>query len=510
VADNQAIYGVGRYGVAVYGEIPVAVPVSGVAITATNIGSVSVYGDANTVPQSVQASATADTDVVITADATHTLVSVSAAFAQGSVGVVGVAIHQVDGVEATATNNTAVISADSNYTTTSVQASTFVGGNTVKASATALPTGVLATGVVDVSGEGFKVYSRVIVEVVGVADSSTEIGEVVVTADAISVTTAEGSSGVVGDTVVVAKALTITESVDATASVNDVAQVIATALTLPDGSFATGTADSGSVVIADANLTLVSVEGVVTNGGVGEVNASAVADEVVGVFATGSVNDVADIIATATVIPESAQASVTADTDIIISGDSNHTLISVQGIVANGGVGQVTAAATISSDFAVEAIGFVSDDLYFIAEANVTPPAAISTGEVGSTTIVGESNLTLLSVPLSVTAGDAVVEADAIMSVFGVEALPQLDENTVVVAKALQTVEGFALVLSKTDPDVATTTTIFYPDAFAKDRVAYVYDRDNSNDRTAVVPASEDRTAYVEADYQSRTIKIAA
>lgn len=463
MADNQAIYGVGRYGVAVYGSIPVTVPVSGVTNGATLVGSVSVYGDANLTPQSVQASVTADTDVIITADAVHTLVSVSAAFAQGSVGVVGVAIHQVDGVQATGQNNTAVISADANVPTTGTVGSVLVGTAIAKASATAQPIGVFATGVADVSGEGWRVYSQVIVEIVETVEGTATVNDVVVTADAVSPVFGSTAVGNVGTTVVVAKANTTPES-------------------------AVGLGEIG--------------DGYTFIEGVGEFA------PVVGEEATGFVGTTV-VTADNVYIPDSVFATVTADTDIIITADSVHTLISVVGTALNGGVGQVIAKAQTIPD-SVEVTGYVNDDLFIVAEALVLPTAETATGVIGEPVVVADSNTSVTTERMRTTIGSVVVEADSVLSVAGLQAQAFLEDGYEVTASALQTVSGFALTLSKTDPDVTTEVTIFYPDAFALDRVAYVPTREGSNNRTAIVSATESRVAHVPADTQSRTIPIAA
>jgi hypothetical protein len=644
VADNQAIYGVGRYGVAVYGEVPVTVPVSGVAITATNIGSVSVYGDANLTPQSVHASATADTDVIITADATHTLVSVSAAFAQGSVGVVGVAIHQVDGVVATAQNNTAIVSADANVPTTGTVGSVLVGTAIAKASATAQPTGVFATGVADVSGEGFKVFSRVIVPVTVSAVGIATVTDVVVTADANTLALGSTAYGSAGTTTIVAKATTpvigtsatatledvvvtadsvlTSESLSATGSVTD-AVVTADAVTLPTGVLASATADTDIVITADSNHTLVSVSAAFAQGQVGVIGVAIVESQAVNatgftgvtvitadsnyttnsvegsvvvdtdsvvtaaantpvatdanvgsvgstevvaeantlltsvlgfgqmggnvvvaeantltnsVEATGFIGDgytfiegvgefapvvgeeatgfVGTTVVTAdnVYIPDSVFATVTADTDIIITADSIHTLISVVGVALNGGVGEVTADGVVNlENYSVEATGEV-DNVLIVAEATILPTSdtAICIGEVGDNVVTADSNLLLDNVTSTAITGDLEVVADAIMSVYGTEAVPYFSDNSVVVAKALQSVSGFALQIDQGTESVSTVVTVFYPDAFAPDRMAYVEPRQNTNNRTAIVPASESRNAIVPADSQSRVVKIAA
>ena len=75
---SGAIYGIGVYGTSRYG-------ISNVAY----------------IPDGLQGSATSDSGVVISGDANHVVVSLVAAGATGSVGVVGVAVTSLVGVEAT-------------------------------------------------------------------------------------------------------------------------------------------------------------------------------------------------------------------------------------------------------------------------------------------------------------------------------------------------------------------------------------------------------------------------
>lgn len=648
MAVNQAIYGVGVYGIASYGVVPVTVPVSGVAITATNIGSVSVYGDSNLTLSSVNAVATADTDIIITADAEHTLVSVSAAFAQGSVGIVGVAIHQVDGVVATGNNNTVIMTGDANLSTTGVLANIHQGVSTVLASAVADTVGVVATGVVDVSGDGWKVYSRIIVSVSTGVQGTTFITDVLVTAasdvpvygvsgigqsntavvkaKAIVLPEAEGSTGVIGDAVVTADSVYAVSSVEAAGDVFDV-EVVATALLLPEGVTASATADTDIIITADANHTLVSVvaefaegqvgvvgvavtetpsvEGVVettdsvvaasavssvdTETLVGEYNdvvvtASAVslirdtqyaiasmtgytnddleitADSVFavsnftayaytnnvvvvaesnievygvltyvfttfgtqviegqgnlfyvdGVSAEAQVGDQSIVVADSNYLLSGVSANVTADTDIIIEADSTHTLISVVGVALNGGVGEVTAAGVTNlTGISVEATGVVSA-VSMYGTAKIIPFPVTASAFVKDVEVIADSNTVLDSGPVYARIGNAIVIADSNVTVAVEQMESFLGEDYTVTATALTSVDGFALTISTTEPDVTAEVTVFYPDAFALDRIAYVPSREGSNNRTAVVPASEPRVALVPVDSQSRTIAIAA
>lgn len=465
LAGAQAVYGQAVYGVARYGVVPFTASVA--TYDDALVGQVntvaSITAEANVEPQSAQAVATADTDIIITADATHTLVSVSAAFAQGSVGVVGVAVHQVDGVEATGQNNTAIISADSNYTTTSVQGTLLSNTAEVTAASVTVPTGTEATIIADVSGEGWRVYSQVIVELDVAAVGTVEAGDVIAKASATAPVLGSEATGEIDDVVVVAKAVTVAESVETTGYIND-------------------------------TLTIIEGQGVDA--------------PTTGVEATGEVDSVV-IVAEANTTPESVQASVTADTDIIITADANHTLISVQGLMLNGGVGQVIAEAqTVVSS--LEATGEVGGDLTLVAKAVVTPEEATSVGYAGDTVVTADSNLVLDNVFGRAITGDPEVIADAITSVYGTEAVPYFSDNSVVVAKALQSVSGFALQIDQGTESVNAVVTVFYPDAFAPDRMAYVEPRQNTNNRTAIVPASESRNAIVPADSQSRVVKIAA
>lgn len=112
--NASAFYGTGIYGESEYGVINAEFAVTGVAGTGA-VTTVSVTGDANFSTPSVSASATTDPDVVITADAVHSITSVQGVGAASTVGIVGVAIHQVDGVEGTGENTAPTVSGDANF-----------------------------------------------------------------------------------------------------------------------------------------------------------------------------------------------------------------------------------------------------------------------------------------------------------------------------------------------------------------------------------------------------------
>jgi hypothetical protein len=291
VAANQAIYGVGLYGSAIYGVVPVTVAISGVG-----------------------SSATADTDINIYADANHAVVSVSAAVSQGSVGVVGVAIHQVSGTQSSVTAGTSSVTADA---ITSV-------------------TGVSADIIVDVTGEGWDVLSRVIVEVtetvVGtgqagqpsvIADATiippsaqssvTVSADFVITADALHTTTSvfgTVATGGVGD-VTAAAAVDTAVGVPATGYVNDSVTFVCHANVAAPSISSTASANADFTIIADSVHTSTSVFGTTATGGVGDVAAASVTDTVVGTTASTSVGTVVTV-AESVYILTSVQAAMAA------------------------------------------------------------------------------------------------------------------------------------------------------------------------------------------------------
>lgn len=136
-----------------------------------------------------------------------------------------------------------------------------------------------------------------------------------------------------------------------------------------------------------------------------------------GIFGTAEYGVVA-----VSVVPDGSQASGTADTDIIISGDALHNITSVQGVVSNGGVGDVTAAASIAlGAVSVEATGSVGD-VEALNNARPTFDGVEGTSQLGSETVTASAVVDLPS-PTIIGAGvdQAIVTAASVVVPTGSE-----------------------------------------------------------------------------------------
>lgn len=121
-------------------------------------------------------------------------------------------------------------------------------------------------------------------------------------------------------------------------------------------------------------------------------------------------------------VPDGVQASGTADTDIIISGDALHSVTSVVGTLANGGVGQVTAAATASlATVSVEATGSVGDT-EVLNNARPTFDGVEGTSAVGTSVVTADSNVAVTA-PARIDVGvdQVVITADSVIVTTGNE-----------------------------------------------------------------------------------------
>jgi hypothetical protein len=321
--------------------VPTSTSATGSVTTAT------IAGDANLSLTGVSASGTTDPDVVITADATHTVTSVQGTSATGTVGTVGVAIHQVDGVEGTGNTTTATISGDSNLTTASVSASGNVTTVTTTADSNTSVTGVEATGAV------------------GDAESLVNITAAVTGVEA---TATAGDVDVFTGTFVTVP-VTGLEATGSVTTVTVTADAVADNLT---GVEATSTVNDTLVFIGDANFTLPSTE------------------------ATGQTTT-ATVAADANTTTGSVQATATADPDVVIEGDALHTITSVQGVTATGGVGDVVAGANIDSVAGVEATA-IANTATISAGSVVTPQSVEGTGQTTTAIVSADANLDVTGV----------------------------------------------------------------------------------------------------------------
>ena len=381
-----------------------------------------VTGEAVVVLPSVQASGTADPDIVIEADATHTLTSVQGTGATGTVGTVGVAIHQVDGVQATGQTTTTTVSGDSSTGTTGVEGTGQTTTLTISADANTTLDDVSSTGsvtTVTLSGDSNLTLP-----------STSATGQI---------TTAEGKAGARGivtgveatgeiEPVVAFTGIFVAfevDSVEATGAVTT-ATVVAESQVDPTGVQATGTADDGLTFVGEANVVPESSD------------------------ATGSVTT-ATVTADSNTTAPSVQATGTADPDVVIEADANHVITSVQGVGATGGVGDVVAEANVDTVDGVSAT-IVTNTVSISAEAGITPESAEGTGAVTTTTVTADANFT----PESADATGAVTTVD--ISIPKDVAVPAVtatgDVETVTLSGIARIDTESASATANVDPDI--------------------------------------------------------
>lgn len=420
LVNGQAIYGTGTYGVASYGEVPVNVSPYTYDETITgSVGTVTVSADSNLSVTGVQASGTTDPDIIITADATHTVTSVQGVSATSSVGVVGVAIIGVTGVQSTGVSQRPAISGDANLSLTGVAGSGATTAPTVSADANvSLPSidkltltcggaeGRPSTVVQsDDYGGGFELTGTVNATFGFIGEANTTPEE----AEATGSATAPTISGDAN--------FAIPAGVSATTAVTT-AEGKAGAAGQPTGVQAVGTADPDVVIEGDATHTITSVQGVNATGGVGDVVAGANIDSVPSVDATGSV-ETATVTASASVEPESAEITGTIGDDI--NAVSKYTLesASVTGTADFGVTSQVTADSNVS-------VGSVSATI-------ITDQPDVTTDDIETTAdaIVDLEDPTLISVSATGAVGSVSISENAIPTFGGAEALASPGNVTV-------------------------------------------------------------------------------
>lgn len=498
--------------------------------------SLTLTADANVTLTGVQASGTADPDIVIEADATHTLTSVQGTSATGTVGTVGVAIHQVDGVQAIGQATTVTLSGDSNLTLPSTSATSQITTAEGRAGARGIVEGVEATGeitpVVAFTGV-FVTFEVESVDATGFVTTATVDAEANATPESVQAT------GTVDDDLTfVGKANVVSESVDTTGTVTT-ATVAADANTTAPPVSAIGNVDPDVVIEADANHVITSVQGVGATGGIGDVVAEAGVDTVTGVSATIVADDViisaqsvvtpesadstgqtttATISGDANFTPESADAtgavttvdisipkdvpvdgvqatgqvetvtlsgianfelaSVGAtgnvDPDVVIEGDALHSITSVQGVTANGGIGDVVAEANIDSVDGVEATGEVTTATVQ-ANAIAEPESAEATGTVDDVDVSTENVISVDFVTGTVTANTVTISGDANFEISSTEGTGQVATSDVAGNAG---VEVTSVPLTPAVATAGTSTVVFdylaQADNYSRKRTVYL------------------------------------
>ena len=506
--DEHNFFGLRHFAGFVTGEASVTLP----AATATgSVNAPTISGDSSLSLTGVSATATADPDLVIEADATHTLTSVQGTSATSTVGTVGVAIHEVTGVEGTGQTSTVTTTADSNLTTASVSATS--SANTVTTTAdnntsvtgavgdaeslvniTAAVTGVEATATAGEIGVFTGLF--VTVEVTGL-EATGSVTTATVTADAVAdnLTGLEATS-TVNDT------LTFIGDANFTLPSTEVTGQVATATTSGSSNTTSESAEgtgqtTTATVSGDANFALTSVEGT------GEVTTVAISlpknVDVTGVATTGSVTT-ATITGTSDTTLPSVSVTGTADPDVVIEGDSLHTITSVQGVSANGGIGDVTAGANVDSVTGVEATGSVETVTVSIPK---TVDLSSVTATVSANDVVVANFVLVPSVDAVAEIGDVVVTADSSLTVSSTEATASVSDVTVI-ANSVVVITSPDLTSAVDDATIVTEQNIFDANNREHRRVVYVK---QDIARLAFVSNEQSRVVFVPQDV-SRIVNV--
>lgn len=183
------------------------------------------------------------------------------------------------------------------------------------------------------------------------------------------------------------------------------------------------------------------------------------------------------------IIVDGLSATATADPDVVITADATHSITSVQGVGAAGGVGDVTAASVVTSD-AVE--GTMSAGQIRATSINIIPVTGVAgTGATTTSTVTADAGVTIVSTPMTGSAGDSFT-FQSIYTLPSVFATGQVDEDTVPANNARPTFTGVSARGYVKHGNTSTTTVLF--DVANKD-----------HDRTASVEPDKPRIVYVRA-----------
>jgi hypothetical protein len=131
------------------------------------------------------------------------------------------------------------------------------------------------------------------------------------------------------------------------------------------------------------------------------------------------------------IVPDGTQALANTDSGLNISGDANHTVISVvgTGIVAQLGNNNVTGdAVTVVTD--VQANGQVGDNLTFILDHTESVTGVYATGNTSAPTVVAKANIGVSSESGQGLIGTASVVGNANTLLTGVSATAELGTPT--------------------------------------------------------------------------------
>jgi hypothetical protein len=199
----------------------------------------------------------------------------------------------------------------------------------------------------------------------------------------------------------------------------------------------------------------------------------------VGIYGTDSYG-----VASISITVDGVQASGTAQAHInIVTADATHTVTSIQGVTATGGIGDVTAASVVvpAGVSATGAIGTLT-----ARSVNLIPTPTIDVlSEAGNVVVVADANFGMTGVSATGSAGDS-FSFQSIYSVTGVSATGTVDSNSVAANNARPTFTGVSATGAVTHGDVTTTTVLFN-----------VINKDH--ERTASVEPDKPRIVYVRA-----------
>lgn len=155
---------------------------------------------------------------------------------------------------------------------------------------------------------------------------------------------------------------------------------------------------------------------------------------------------------------DGVQGVATTDPDIIITADATHSITSVQGVVTNGGVGDVLAKAN-TVPTGVEAT--VSVGVITQRTVNRIPVTGISaTSTIGTTDVIADSNTTVGSVSATTSVDSVVITASSGVPTTGVEATAS--PGTVTISDSAQpTFTGVSATGTAGDVTISETQNVF-------------------------------------------------
>jgi len=399
--DEHNFFGLRHFGGLASGEAGVVLP--SVSATGTVNDSLTFTGDSTLTTPSVSATATPDADLVIEADARHTVTSVQGVSGVTSVGTVGVAIHEVTGVEGVGRVTSSTVSGDNNTVPSGVSGT---GQNT-----TVTISGDSNVSVLRTTGTGQVTTVTISADNVNTVPSVSATGSVTTVGVSIPKTVVVPSVTATGSTTTVTiftgeQEFVDLPSVEATGTVNTGDNIVATLVdvVVPSVS-ATGAVNDSLTFVAEANLTLASVQ------------------------ATGVIDDLT-FVAEANTTSPSVQATATVDPDVVIEGDALHVITSVQGVTATGGVGDVVAGADIDTLTGVEATGQVATATTS-GSANTTPDSTQGTGQTSTVTISGVANFALSGVEATTSVDTVDIALPRVVALDSVSTTASVDTATV-------------------------------------------------------------------------------